>query len=143
VGQIKTVVPVVIDTNVLISALLFRGTPGELIPLWKSKRIIPHLSKQIFDEYLRVLAYPKFQLSPDEIHFLLHQEILPWFETVSHPAGTVIIAADPSDDIFIRCAEAARVKTIISGDRHLLSIKSYGNIEILSPVSFLHNFEKI
>ena len=140
-GQIKTVASVVIDTNVVISALLFGGTPGRLIALWKTKRIIPHLSKPIIDEYLRVLAYPKFQLSADEIHYLLHQEILPWFEIVTHPAGPLIITADPSDDMFIRCAEAAKAKTLISGDRHLLSLKSYGDITILSPGSFLKNFK--
>ena len=59
------------------------------------------------DEYLRVLAYPRFQLSEEEIHYLLHQEILPWFETVetNNTPQSVIISNDPSDDNFIRCAE--------------------------------------
>lgn len=138
-GQIKGINPVVIDTNVIISAFLFGGIPAKLIALWKSKKIRPHASRQIIDEYLRVLAYPKFKLSTEEIHYILHQEILAWFEIVSVKMTSlpVIIPKDPSDDIFIRCAEAAKIKTIISGDQHLLSMEHYGDIEVVSPVSFL------
>jgi uncharacterized protein len=144
VGQIKRLNPVVIDTNVIISALLFGGAPAKLMALWKSRKISPHVSRQIIDEYLRVFAYPKFQLSAEDIHYILHQEILPWFEIVSgkmksHP---VIILDDPSDDMFIRCAEAANVKTVISGDYHLLSMKNYGSIDVVSPASFLKTIGK-
>jgi len=139
VGQIKEIIPVVIDTNVVVSALLFRGVPGEIIPLWKSGKITPHASREIVDEYLRVLAYPKFQLSGEEIHYLMHQEILPWFETVetSKTPQSVIISNDPSDDKFIRCAETADVQLVISGDHHLLSPQSHSLIEIVTPASFL------
>ncbi len=136
-GQIERIIPVVIDTNVVISALLFGGTPGNLLPLWKSNRIRSYVSKKIIDEYLRVLAYPKFQLSADDIHYILHQELLPWFEVVACEAGPAILSADPSDDMFIHCAEAAKVRTIISGDKHLLSLKSHGDITVVSPSSFL------
>jgi putative PIN family toxin of toxin-antitoxin system len=135
-GKVK-VKRVVIDTNVVISALLFGGEPGELIPLWKSGRIKPLASKEMVDEYLRVLTYPKFGLTPEEINFLLYQEIVPYFEIVKAKPGRVIVRDDPSDDKFIRCAEAGRAKTIISGDQHLLRLKSFGAISILTPVQFL------
>jgi putative PIN family toxin of toxin-antitoxin system len=135
-GKVK-VKRVVIDTNVVISALLFGGEPGELIPLWKSGRIKPLASKEMVDEYLRVLTYPKFGLTPEEINFLLYQEIVPYFEIVKAKPGRVIVGDDPSDDKFIRCAQAGRAKTIISGDRHLLRLKSFGSIEILTPARFL------
>ena len=61
---------VVIDTNVLVSALLFGGVPAQLIPLWKSRTIRPFCSRKIMDELLRVLAYPKFSLSQTEIEYL-------------------------------------------------------------------------
>ena len=66
---------VVIDTNVFVSAMLFGGIPGELIPLWKNGRIKPLASKAIIDEYIKVLAYPKFELSEAEIHYILYSEI--------------------------------------------------------------------
>ncbi len=142
-GQIKRINPVVIDTNVIISAILFGGIPAKLIALWKSKKISPHASRPIVDEYLRVLAYPKFELSPEEIHYILHQEILAWFEIVPVKTASlpVIITKDPSDEIFIRCAEAAKIKTIISGDQHLLSMKHYGDIEVVTLASFLETIE--
>jgi putative PIN family toxin of toxin-antitoxin system len=135
-GKVK-VKRVVIDTNVVISAFLFGGEPAELIPLWKRGRINPLASREIVDEYLRVLTYPKFGLTPEEINFILYQEIVPHFEIVRAKPGRVIIGDDPSDDKFIRCAQAGRAKTIISGDQHLLRLKSFGTIRILTPVRFL------
>ncbi|GLI36342.1 putative toxin-antitoxin system toxin component, PIN family [Desulforhabdus amnigena] len=138
-GKIK-VIRVVIDTNVLISALLFGGNPVRLIPLWKTGRIQPIASQKMIKEVLRVLAYPKFRLSRKEIEFLLYEEILPWFEVIEAPAGRPFIAADPSDDIFIWCAESGKADWIISGDDHLLHLKDF-NIPILTPRQFLEMIE--
>ena len=138
-GKIK-VRAIVIDTNVVVSALLFGGTPSELIPLWKGGNIQPKASTEIIEEYIRVLSYPKFDLSEDEINFLLYHVILPYFEVVRLSRGQVIIRHDPSDDKFIRCAESGKASIIISGDQHLLRLKSYGKIKILTPAKFLKNF---
>jgi len=128
---------VIIDTNVLVSALLFGGVPGELIPLWKDRTVQPKASKEMVEEYIRVLAYPKFELSEEEINFLFHYEILPYFEVIRIKAGPILVAKDPSDDKFIRCAQAAGAKIIISGDQHLKKLSPYRQIRILSPSEFL------
>jgi len=135
VGSLK-VVKVVLDTNVLVSALLFGGTPGRLRLLWKEKRIQPFMSQSIVAEYLRVFAYPKFQLTRNEIEYLFHQEILPWFETIAAPQGEAMVLEDPSDDKFIWCAEAAKADWLISGDEHLLKL-DYPKIPIVTPAEFL------
>ena len=135
-GKVE-LIRVVIDTNVLVSALLFGGAPGKLMALWKGGRIQPLASKEMIDEYLKVLAYPKFQLSEEEINFILYQEILPYFEPVGAKTGPVIIQDDPSDDKFIRCAQAGKASVIIYGDDHLLALKSYQGIKILTPSQFL------
>ena len=135
-GPVKAI-PVVIDANVLVSALLFGGTPGKLMLLWKERRIRPFLSKAMLDELLRVLAYPKFRLTENEIDFLLYAEVLPFFAAATVSQGPVIVKDDPYDDIFLRCAAAAGARFIISGDRHLLSLKSYKQIPILTPAQFL------
>jgi putative PIN family toxin of toxin-antitoxin system len=140
-GTIQTV-PVVIDTNVVVSVLLFGGTPGKLIDLWKSRKINPFVSKEIIDEYLRVFAYPRFRLSENEIEYLMYQEILPYFEVVSPKEGLPIVIKDPSDDKFIRCAEICGSKVIISGDRHLLQLKRYQDIEVVPPAQFLKRFNQ-
>ena len=137
-GKIK----VVVDTNIVISALLFGGTPGKLITLWKSGRIQPFVSNQIINEYLRVLAYPKFTLSEAEINYILYKEILPYFEVVEIKVGKIIIQEDPADDMFIRCALSGKADIIISGDSHLLSLKSYQKVKILTPFQVLKELEE-
>jgi putative PIN family toxin of toxin-antitoxin system len=139
VGPIE-VIPVVIDTNVLVSALLFGGTPGRLIPLWNAAKIQPYLTREIVDELLHVLAYPRFELTENAIQFLLYVEILPFCKVVASKSGPTIVGADPSDDIFLRCCEVAQAKALITGDNHLLALKSYRNCPILSPSRFLAEF---
>ena len=68
---------VVIDTNAFISAVLFEGLTSALLPLWQQRKIRILLSPEILEEYLRVLAYPKFKLSKKEIHFIINRELLP------------------------------------------------------------------
>ena len=131
------VIPVVLDTNVLVSGLLFGGAPGRLVELWKAERIRPVMSSEMVNEFLLVLAYPKFQLTEEDIHYLLYVEVLPYVQRVKVRSGPVLIASDPSDDMFLRGAVAAGAKYIISGDRHLLHLKSYKRIPILSPAEFL------
>jgi putative PIN family toxin of toxin-antitoxin system len=115
---------VVIDTNVLVSALLFGGDPGELITLWKERRIQPLGSKEIMEEYIRVLAYPKFRLTEEEIEYLFSQEVLPWFEVITVQSGRPFVIDDPSDDKFIWCALEGQAEAIISSDQHLLRLSS-------------------
>ena len=135
-GKIKKI-RAVIDTNVIVSAILFGGIPGKLISLWKSGPLKPLASKDIIDEYIKVLAYPKFRLAEKEINYILYNEILPYFEVVTLKPGLRIIQKDPSDDKFIYCAEAGKAGVIISGDQHLLNLKTYGKLKILTPLQFL------
>jgi len=140
-GAFKTI-PVVIDTNVLVSGLLFGGRPGEFVELWKNRHIQPYISRAMVDELVRVLAYPKFELTADEIDFLLYGEVLPYFEVTTAIIGPVVVEDVPQDDMFLRCAEAAEAKFVITGDRHLLSLKTYKEISILTPAQFLDKVEK-
>jgi len=138
-GKIK-VVRVVVDTNLLVSALLFGGVPGRVVSLWKSGRIQPLASQAMIDEVLRVLAYPKFSLAPKEIELLLYEEILPWFEIVDVATGSPFIEDDPSDDIFLWCAMDGKADRIISGDEHLLQLQDFP-VPILTPRQFLELVE--
>ena len=128
---------IVIDTNVLVSGLLFGGLPGELVSLWKKGKIRPLCSKEIVDEYLRVLAYPKFKLSESEIDFILTNEILPYFDVINIKPGKSFVSADPEDDKFIWCAVAGKAKAIVSGDEHLLELTNC-SVPVLTVVDFLN-----
>lgn len=137
-GKIQEI-RVVVDTNVIISAILFGGIPGELISLWKNGRIKPLASKEIMDEYITVLTYPKFELTVAEINYILYNEILPYVDIIQIKDTPLIIKVDPSDDKFIHCAKTGKAKIIITGDQHLLNLKTYQKIKILTPAEFLTN----
>lgn len=90
------------------------------------------------EEYLRVLAYPKFQLDQKEIEALLYREILPFFEVVKVKAGQPYVLDDPEDDTFIWCALSGRAEMIISGDTQLLSLQK-PPLPVYSAKAFLRN----
>ena len=93
----------------MISALLFSGTASRLVPLWQSRRVVPVVSREVLEEYLRVLAYPKFELSDAEIRALAEEELLPFVETVRVRQRLTVVHRDPDDDKFLACAVAGRV----------------------------------
>ena len=104
------VIRVVLDTNMLVSGLLFGGGPGKLLDFWKNGVIRVIMSRLMLDEFLRVLAYPKFQLSEEEIHYLLYVEVLPHLEMVEVHPGPILIPKDPSDDMFFALCGCRRRK---------------------------------
>jgi putative PIN family toxin of toxin-antitoxin system len=129
-------VRVVLDTNALVSALLFSGVSSKLVSLWQNGLIAPLLSREILDEYLRVLSYPKFALSEAEIKELIQEEILPFAEVVKPKRRLRVVRRDPSDNKFLECAVAGKADVIISGDKDLLSLGRYRQIRIQSPAQF-------
>ncbi len=128
---------VVLDTNTVVSALLFSGISSKLVSLWQKGLITPLLSREILDEYLRVLSYPKFDLSEGEIKELIQEEILPYAEVVKPKRRLRVVQRDPSDNKFVECAVAGKARVIISGDKELLSLGRYRQIRIQSPAQFL------
>lgn len=132
----------VLDTNVLISALLFSGPPSQLVSAWQSSRLHPVVSAQILEEYLRVLAYPKFELTSADIRGLIEEEVLPFMETVKVPPLTIPQVRDPDDVKFITCAMAAGVRWLVSGDDDLLSLHRFQSVEIMSVTAFLRHLKR-
>ncbi len=132
---------IVVDTNVLVSGLLFGGVPGRLIELGAQGRLQIIATRAILQEYIRVLAYPKFKLTKAEIRGLLDEVILPLVEAVRVDAVPAVIGADHSDDEFLAAAAAGSVEAIISGDRHLLALKTYQGIPIETAAEFLRRYE--
>lgn len=122
---------VVLDTNVLVSALLFKGKASRLVGLWKQQKIIPLVTNETLDELIRVLSYPKFSLTEEEIKSLISEEILPYFRPVKISRYVHGICPDPEDDIFLTCAINGRADAIISGDAHLLNLKEFDGIPIM------------
>jgi putative PIN family toxin of toxin-antitoxin system len=130
-------VRVVLGTNVFVSALLFGGVASEIVPLWQTGAITVILSRDILEEYLRVLSHPKFQLSEPEIKALIQEELLPFVTVIKSTRRLRVVKRDPADDKFIECAIAGKAEVIVSGDKDLLSIGHYRRIRIQNPARFL------
>ena len=135
-GQELTPIRVVLDTNVLVSALLFNGQTGILRDLWKTGRIIPLISKETFAEFRRVLSYPKFKLSQREIRAILNEEILPYVEPVDIAEQVIDICRDPHDDMFLAVAVFSDALYLVTGDQDLLVLKTYDKTQIVTVAEF-------
>ncbi|MCX7838406.1 MAG: putative toxin-antitoxin system toxin component, PIN family [Anaerolineae bacterium] len=133
---------VVVDTNVLISAILWLGLPHRIIELAEQRQIVLCMTPPMLDELRYVLARPKFspylkarRTNVEEIIAALVSliELYPTPRNIK----IKIELTDPDDEMFLACAIVAGANYIISGDNHLLRLKRYGSIEMLSVAQFL------
>jgi putative PIN family toxin of toxin-antitoxin system len=108
---------VVLDTNVLVSGILFTGPPQRILPAWSEGRFELVFTSDIHDEYRRVAAelqrqFPRVDLAAALDQVLVHAHAVP---------SAVLdgrVCADPDDDKFLACALASGAGTIVSGDKH-------------------------
>jgi putative PIN family toxin of toxin-antitoxin system len=131
---------VVLDTNVVISALLAaEGKPAELVRLWENGEFDVAVSSALLDELSRALHYPKIakrlEISDEEILSFLNA-YLASATLVSPETRLNVIAEDTDDNQVLECAVAASAAVIVTGDGHLLALKSFQGIEILTPSEF-------
>jgi len=116
---------VVLDTNILVSALLFRGKASVLHRAWVEASFSLAVTEAMVEEYRRVLSYEKFRLSKFEVEYLLSEEVLPFSTLIEgSPACSHWIDDDPDDDEFINAALDQRVDYLVSGDSHILDRKA-------------------
>jgi len=130
---------IVLDTNCIISALMFsREKMAWLRHSWQSGAIIPLVNKETVTELLKVLTYPKFKLTRTEQSVLL-ADFLPYAETVKTLAVplNVPVIRDKADQIFITLAVGAKADALVTGDNDLLVIKdSFKTLPIMSLSEF-------
>jgi putative PIN family toxin of toxin-antitoxin system len=132
---------VVLDTNVIISALLSsKGLPAQIFHRWEGDEFGVVTSPPLIAELERALDYPQVKryltLSQEEIEAFLKR-----FTTVASvvtPKTTLdVIEKDPADNRVLGCALAGGAEYIVSGNHHLLDLKEYKQVVILNPRSFL------
>lgn len=126
----------VLDTNVIVSALIFPGGPPETVYRSALEGRIQHItSRPLLIELGRVLV-AKFGWERDRAEQAVAQ--VARVSEVAAPAETVHeIAEDPADDRVLEAAEAGGADVIVSGDRHLLKLGTWRSIEIERPAQFL------
>lgn len=126
----------VLDTNVVLSALLFSSSAlAWLRRAWQAKTIRPLASRETTMELIRVLAYPKFRLTAGEREDLL-ADFLPFCETVAVPAGIEVpVCRDPLDRPFLELAVAGKADWLVTGDNDLLVLSPDFSVPIVTPAA--------
>lgn len=132
---------VVLDTNCIISALLFsRQKMAWLRHAWQAGEFAPVVSKETATELIRVLSYPKFKLTQPEQTILL-ADFLPYAFTQGHFAVPPDLPTlrDQADQMFLTLAVASNADALVTGDNDLLAIKQTFTTP---PIMTLSEFEQ-
>jgi putative PIN family toxin of toxin-antitoxin system len=132
-------VRVVLDTNVVLSALVFRsGRLAWLRAAWQSGQVTPVVCRETTEELLRALTYPKFGLSPEEREQLL-ADLLPYAEAALLPNPLppgLPVCRDPDDAVFLALACAVGADALVTGDSDLLALVGSPGPAVLTPQRF-------
>ena len=126
---------VVLDTNILISSIFWRGSPYKVVLNAIKKKYYLYLSGEILDELEEKLSL-KFKFPEDKIKD--HIGILKEYGKIVEPTIKVdIIKEDPDDNKILECAVSCNADYIVSGDHHLLKLKEFKGIKIVTAKEFL------
>ena len=124
------------DTNVIVAGLNFPGNPRHILELADLGDLRLAISAAILEEVTDVLQRKKFGWSPAEVAEAIDR--LSRVAEQVQPQQTVdVVKDDPDDNRILECAVAAQSDYIISGDKHLLSLRQFGKAIILKPADFL------
>ena len=126
---------VVVDTNTVISGIArAAGNPYQILELWRQGAIELLSSTATLTELERVLTYPR-------VRKLLQRFVVLYRTQTTHIVVNLALQAvesDPDDNIIVELAVAGNARYIVTGDKkHLLPLRRYQGIEIVSPATFL------
>lgn len=129
---------VVLDTNVVISAVFFGGVPRRILSAWSVGRFVLVLSPSILEEYRRVghdlgRRHPDLVETFEPILTLMAMNAV----IVDAPPLDAPVSDDPDDDMFLAAALASQTPVIVSGDRDLLRVSGWRAIGVLTPRQFV------
>ena len=133
---------VTVDTNVLVSATFWNGNSEAIIQKAERKELELVLSREIIEEFAKVLDYSELQDKIKKKNLEMKRTIakIVSLSTIVEPERKLdVVKADPDDNKILEAAETGKVDAIISKDNHLLALHSFKGIRILSPEEFLRN----
>jgi putative PIN family toxin of toxin-antitoxin system len=127
---------VVFDTNVVLSAIVFRRRLDWLCAAWARGDVVPLVCRETVEELYRVLSYPKFRLGAAERNAVAGL-YLPSVEMVPTPKLRLKTPCrDPNDEIYVRLALATGADCLVTGDKDLLDGQGVWGVEILTVAEF-------
>ena len=127
---------VVLDTNILISALGWNGKPRIIFEKCVDRAIELFICKEQIDELRRVMDYPKFSFTEEQKRTFV-SIILEIATLVEITCTLKIIEEDPDDNMILETAIIGGVNIIVTGDPHLLKLKKFGKIKIITAAEYL------
>jgi uncharacterized protein len=131
----------VLDTNIFISGIFWEGNFCSLIiDKWKNKEFELIISLDVIEELIKTLKSFKIMM-PEEI-ILQWQNLILENSIIIEPFEKIfVIKEDFDDNKFLECAVEGSADYIISQDNHLLNLKEFQGIKIVTPEEFLKIFE--
>jgi uncharacterized protein len=130
---------VVLDTNIFVSMAL-GGHVGKINDEWRAGKFILIVSEDIVSEYLEILQRPKLHLKSRTIAAIVNR-VYRRAEFVTPEEKIFVVLADTSDNKFIEAAITGKTDYIVSGDKHLLELKEYKSIPIITAREFIDILE--
>jgi len=134
----KPRIKVVLDSNIIISALVFGGKPRIILEKIIFGKIEGIISTDILNELLGVLK-DKFKYIPEEL-LKIKNLISNRFITIKTNYIPNIIKEDPDDNFVLAICHKADINCVVTGDRHLLDVREYKGIKIIKPDTFLKEY---
>lgn len=122
---------IVLDTNVLISAIIRDGKPRKLFQMGIDSKYQILLSKEMLDEFFVVLQRPKFKMVEEEIIRIV-SVLEVTAKRVIVTSDLQVVTSDPDDNIIINTAQDGKANYIVSGDPDLKDLKNFVDIKIVS-----------
>ena len=135
---------VVLDTNVLLSGLLWHGVPHTLIERVREGTLALVSSPVLLAELAEVIARPQFETILARSNTSRERslaELRELADVIEPPPLAEPVCRDPDDDAVLALAIAATVDLIVSGDRDLLDLQRFQDIAIVTPAEALHRIE--
>jgi len=126
---------IVLDTNIYISAAIIGRVCEEILKICRLSNLEVFTSKDIIIE-IETKLKDKFFWNDQQIRLFI-ENILEFCHVVEISEKIIYLKDDPDDDKILDCALASRCIYIVSGDKHLIKLKSFRNIKILKPAEFL------
>ena len=134
------------DTNILISSTFWSGDSDKILEKVENKEFELILSKEIIEEFFKVLGYAEIQnkIKNNNLEMQRTIEKITSISTIVEPKQKLDIVKEDSDDnIILECAIECNVDYIITNDNHLLKIKEFEGIKIIKPEEFLRKINNL